>query len=80
MLAGLVVFIIYEVEMQWEGGGAKTRALLMYFITVNIILSLMLLATAAGCASVGQVVISYFAVVAEVATGTTGPPQRPQPL
>lgn len=46
VLAGLVIFIIYEVDMQ---RGDKAEALLIYFIMNIIILSLMLLTTLAGC-------------------------------
>lgn len=101
VLAGLVVFIIYEVDMQRTDEGNKTKALLIYFIMNIIILSLMLLTTLAGCvvyrldhrehvseknptrsldvgllvgASMGQVIISYFTIVAEVATGDGGYP------
>lgn len=49
MLAGLVIFIIYEVDMQREDEGDKAEALLIYFIMNIIILSLMLLTTLAGC-------------------------------
>lgn len=96
VLAGLVIFIMYEVDMQRGDEGDKAEALLIYF-TMNItILSLMLLTTLAGCvvyrldhrehvseknptrsldvgllvgASMGQFIISYFTIVAEVATG-----------
>lgn len=101
VLAGLVIFIIYEVDMQREDEGNKAKALLIYFIMNVIILSLMLLTTLAGCiiyrldhrehvseknptrsldvgllvgASMGQFIISYFTIVAEVATGAGGYP------
>ncbi|XP_056871645.1 proton channel OTOP2-like isoform X2 [Takifugu flavidus] len=101
VLAGLVIFIIYEVDMQRGDEGDKTEALLIYFLMNIIILSLMLLTTLAGCvvyrldhrehvseknptrsldvgllvgASMGQFIISYFTIVAEVATGARGYP------
>lgn len=101
VLAGLVIFIIYEVDMQQEDEVDKVEALLIYFIMNISILSLMLLTTLAGCvvyrldhrehlseknptrsldvgllvgASMGQFIISYFTIVAEVATGAGGYP------
>lgn len=99
VLAGLVVFIMYEVLVLKEEEESRDRALTIYFITNVVITSLMVISTAIGClvyrldrrehvseknptrsldvgllvgASIGQFVISYFTVVAVVATAASG--------
>lgn len=102
VLAGLVIFIMYEVLMlkEEDEGESRDMALMIYFIANVVIASLMVLSTVIGCivyrldhrqhvsgknptrsldvgllagASIGQFVISYFSVVAVVATGASGP-------
>lgn len=99
LLAGLVIFIMYEVLMLTEEAESRNKALLIYFIMNIVIASLMSLSTVVGCiiyrldhrehvsgknpsrslevgllvgASLGQFVISYFTIVAVVATGARG--------
>lgn len=101
VLAGLVIFIMYEVLVLKEEEEEESRdtALTIYFIANVVIASLMVLSTVIGCvvyrldnrehvsgknptrsldvgllvgASIGQFVISYFTVVAVVATGASG--------
>lgn len=97
--AGLVTFIMYEVDMLKEDGENRSKALLIYFIMNIVIVSLMSLSTVIGCivyrldhrehvseknptrsldvgllvgASMGQFIISYFTIVAVVATEAQG--------
>lgn len=99
LLAGLVIFIMYEVLVLTEEAESRNKALLIYFIMNIVIASLMSLSTVVGCviyrldhrehvsgknpsrsldvgllvgASLGQFVISYFTIVAVVATGARG--------
>lgn len=99
VLAGLVIFIMYEVLVLKEEEESRDKALMIYFTANVVIASLMVLSTVVGCivyrldhrehvsgknptrsldvgllaaASIGQFVISYFTVVAVVATGASG--------
>lgn len=101
VVAGLVTFIIYELEIQKEDREEekKDRALMMYFVMNIVIVILMSASTVIGCAmykvdhrehvsdknptrsldvgllvgaSLGQFIISYFTIVAMVATGAKG--------
>lgn len=99
VLAGLLIFIMYEVLVLKEEEESRDMALTIYFIANVVIASLMVLSTVIGCvvyrldnrehvsgknptrsldvgllvgASIGQFVISYFTVVAVVATGASG--------
>ncbi|XP_034567246.1 proton channel OTOP2-like [Notolabrus celidotus] len=99
VVAGLVTFIIYEMDILEEDEGNRNRALLIHFIMNIVIVSLMSLSTLIGCiiyrldhrehvseknptrsldvgllvgASMGQFIISYFSIVALVATGARG--------
>ncbi|XP_074552766.1 proton channel OTOP2-like [Halichoeres trimaculatus] len=99
VVAGLVTFIIYEVDILKEDTVSRNRALLIHFIMNIVIVSLMSLFTVIGCivyrldhrehvseknptrsldvgllvgASMGQFIISYFSIVAMVATGAQG--------
>uniref|UniRef100_A0A8C2ZRC3 Otopetrin 2 n=1 Tax=Cyclopterus lumpus TaxID=8103 RepID=A0A8C2ZRC3_CYCLU len=98
-VAGLVTFVVYEVDILTEDEKNRNRALLIHFIMNIVIVSLMCLSTVIGCilfrldhrehvseknptrsldvgllvgASMGQIIISYFAIVAAVATGARG--------
>ncbi|CAL8303983.1 unnamed protein product [Merluccius merluccius] len=99
-VAGLATFVVYEVDLEKEDSGAKKdRAVMMHFVMNLVIVSLMSVSTAVGCAvfrldhrdllsgknptrsldvgllvaaSVGQFVISYFTIVAVVASGAQG--------
>ncbi|CAJ1075117.1 proton channel OTOP2-like [Xyrichtys novacula] len=99
VVAGLVTFIIYEVDILKEDEGHRNRALLIHFVMNIVIMSLMSLSTMIGCivyrldhrehvseknptrsldvgllvgASMGQFIISYFSIVALVATRARG--------
>lgn len=99
VVAGLVTFIMYEVDILKEDEEYRNRALLLHFIMNIVIVSLMSLSTVIGCivyrldhrehvseknptrsldvgllvgASIGQFMISYFSIVAVVATGARG--------
>lgn len=99
VLAGLVIFIMYEVLVLKEDEESSDKALTVYFIINVVITSLMVISTVIGClvyrldrrehvseknptrsldvgllvgASIGQFVISYFTMVAVVATGGSG--------
>ncbi|TNN71579.1 Otopetrin-2 [Liparis tanakae] len=99
VVAGLVTFIVYEVDILTEDEKSRNRALLIHFVMNIVIVSLMCLSTVIGCivfrldhrehvsvknptrsmdvgllvgASMGQIIISYFTVVAAVATGARG--------
>lgn len=99
VVAGLVTFIMYEVNVLKEDDVNRNKALLIYFIMNIVIVSLMSLSTVIGCivyrldhrehvseknptrsldvgllvgASIGQFIISYFTIVAVVATGARG--------
>ncbi|XP_061703256.1 proton channel OTOP2-like [Syngnathoides biaculeatus] len=99
--AGLMTFIVYEVDIALEDETARRHALLIHFVTNIVIVSVMCISTAAGCAvyrldrredvseknpsrnldvplllgaSMGQLIISYFSIVAAVAgTGARDP-------
>ncbi|KAI3359204.1 hypothetical protein L3Q82_002732 [Scortum barcoo] len=98
VVAGLVMFIMYEVEILTEHEKSRNEALLIHFIMNIVIMSPMSLSTVIGCivywldhrehvseknptrsldvgllvgASMGQF-ISYFTIVAMVATGARG--------
>ncbi|XP_041672721.1 proton channel OTOP2-like isoform X2 [Cheilinus undulatus] len=99
VVAGLVTFILYEVDILKEDEEKRNRALLIHFTMNIVIVSLMCLSTVIGCiiyrldyrehvseknptrsldvgllvfASMGQFVISYFSIIAMVATGARG--------
>lgn len=99
VVAGLVTFVVYEVDILTEDEKNRNRALLIHFIMNIVIVSLMCLSTTTGCivfrldhrehvseknptrsmdvgllvgASMGQILISYFTIVAAVATGARG--------
>ncbi|XP_070779779.1 proton channel OTOP2-like [Enoplosus armatus] len=99
VVAGLVTFIVYEVDILKEDENKRNEALLIHFIMNIVIVSLMCLFTVIGCivyrldqrehvseknptrsldvgllvgASLGQFIISYFTMVAVVATGARG--------
>ncbi|XP_069004676.1 proton channel OTOP2-like [Embiotoca jacksoni] len=103
VVAGLVTFIMYEVDVlkeeEEEEEDKRNQALLIHFIMNIVIVSLMFLSTMIGCivyrldhrehvseknptrsldvgllvgASMGQLIISYFTIVAMVATGARG--------
>ncbi|XP_049417375.1 proton channel OTOP2 isoform X1 [Epinephelus fuscoguttatus] len=99
VVAGLVTFILYEVDVLQEDGKNRNKALLIHFIMNIVIVSLMCVSTVIGCiiyrldhrehtlkespshsldvgllvgASMGQFIISYFTIVAVVATGARG--------
>ncbi|XP_070704458.1 proton channel OTOP2-like [Pempheris klunzingeri] len=99
VVAGLVTFILYEVDILQEDEKKRNGALLIHFIMNIVIVSLMSLSTVIGCivyrldhrehvseknptrsldvgllvgASMGQFIISYFTIVAVVATGARG--------
>uniref|UniRef100_A0A8C9YTM2 Otopetrin 2 n=2 Tax=Sander lucioperca TaxID=283035 RepID=A0A8C9YTM2_SANLU len=98
VVAGVVTFIVYEVDILTEDK-KRNQALLIHFIMNIVIVSLMCLSTVIGCiiyrldhrehvseknptrsldvgllvgASLGQFIISYFSIVAVVATGAKG--------
>ncbi|KAG8006937.1 Otopetrin-2 [Nibea albiflora] len=99
VVAGLVTFILYEVDILQEDEKKRNKALLIHFVMNIVIVSLMSLSTVIGCivyrldhrehvseknptrsldvgllvgASLGQFIISYFSIVAAVATGARG--------
>uniref|UniRef100_UPI0037E90986 proton channel OTOP2-like n=1 Tax=Semicossyphus pulcher TaxID=241346 RepID=UPI0037E90986 len=99
VVAGLVTFIVYEVDILKEDKDKRNGALLIHFIMNIVIVSLMCLSTVIGCivyrldhrehvseknptrsldvgllvgASLGQFIISYFSIVAAVATEAKG--------
>ncbi|XP_037647032.1 proton channel OTOP2-like [Sebastes umbrosus] len=99
VLAGLVTFIVYEVEIMTEDEKKRNMALLIHFIMNIVIVSMMSVFTVIGCiiyrldhrehvseknptrsldvgllvgASMGQFIISYFTIIAVVATGARG--------
>ncbi|KAM3864445.1 proton channel OTOP2-like [Diretmus argenteus] len=99
VLAGLAAFIVYDIDIMKEEQTKRNKALLIHFTVNVVIVSLMCLSTAVGCAlyrldkrehvseknptrtldvrllvgsSMGQFVISYFTIVAMVATGASG--------
>ncbi|XP_031723688.1 proton channel OTOP2-like isoform X3 [Anarrhichthys ocellatus] len=99
VVAGLVTFIVYKVDLLTEDEKNRNKALLIHFIMNIVIVSLMSVSTVIGCvvyrldhrehvseknptrsldvrlllgASMGQFIISYFAIVAAVATGAGG--------
>lgn len=99
VVAGLVTFILYEVDILKEEEKNRNKALLIHFIMNIVIVSLMSVSTVIGCivyrldhrehvseknptrsldvgllvgASMGQFIISYFTIVAVVATGARG--------
>ncbi|KAG7242839.1 hypothetical protein INR49_018094, partial [Caranx melampygus] len=99
VLAGLVTFIMYEVDILEEDEEKKNMALLIHFIMNIVIVSLMSFSAMIGCifyrldrrehvseknptrsldmgllvgASMGQFIISYYTIVAVVATGARG--------
>ncbi|XP_068574666.1 proton channel OTOP2-like isoform X1 [Cebidichthys violaceus] len=99
VVAGLVTFIVYEVDLLTEDEKSRNKALLIHFIMNIVIVSLMSVSTVIGCvvyrldhrervseknptrsldvrlllgASMGQFIISYFTIVAAVATGARG--------
>ncbi|XP_041813779.1 proton channel OTOP2-like [Chelmon rostratus] len=99
VVAGLVTFIMYEVDVLKEEEERRNKALLIHFIMNIVIVSLMSFSTVIGCivyrldhrehvseknptrsldvgllvgASMGQFIISYFTIVAVVATGARG--------
>lgn len=101
VVAGLVTFAMYEVEMKTNYDDEKSRdnALMMHFVMNIVIVILMSICTVGGCAiyrldhrehsteknptrsldvgllvgsSLGQFLISYFSIVAMVATGAKG--------
>lgn len=49
VLAGLVIFIMYEVEMQKEDEEDKNKAMMIYFIMNIVVVSLTFLSTVIGC-------------------------------
>ncbi|XP_018560212.1 proton channel OTOP2 [Lates calcarifer] len=99
VVAGLVTFIVYELDILEEDKKRRNKALLIHFIMNILIVSLMSISAATGCivyrldrrehvseknptrsldmgllvgASMGQFIISYFTIVALVATGARG--------
>lgn len=99
VVAGLVTFIVYEMDILKEEEKNRNKALLIHFIMNIVIVSLMSIFTVIGCivyrldhrehvseknptrsldvgllvgASMGQFIISYFTIVATVATGARG--------
>ncbi|XP_071319423.1 proton channel OTOP2-like, partial [Trachinotus anak] len=99
VVAGLVTFIVYEVDILEEDEKRRNMALLIHFIMNIVIVSLMSISAIIGCifyrldrrehvseknptrsldmgllvgASMGQFIISYFTIVAVVATGARG--------
>ncbi|XP_075942018.1 proton channel OTOP2-like isoform X3 [Anarhichas minor] len=99
VVAGLVTFIVYKVDLLTEDEKNRNEALLIHFIMNIVIVSLMSVSTVIGCvvyrldnrehvseknptrsldvrlllgASMGQFIISYFTIVAAVATGAGG--------
>ncbi|XP_040918949.1 proton channel OTOP2-like [Toxotes jaculatrix] len=99
VVAGLVTFIVYEVNILEEDEETRNMALLIHFIMNIVIVSLMSMSAVIGCifyrldrrehvseknptrsldmgllvgASMGQFIISYFTIVAVVATGARG--------
>lgn len=104
LVAGIATFIVYEMEMKIDSDEEddvfkNNHALMMHFVMNIVIVALMSLATALGCAvfkfdhrehvseknptrsldvgllvgaSLGQFIISYFSIVAMVATGADG--------
>lgn len=103
VVAGIATFIVYEMEMKIDSYDdddfKNNHALMMHFVMNIVIVALMSLGTALGCAifkldhrehvseknptrsldvgllvgaSLGQFIISYFSIVAMVATGAEG--------
>ncbi|KAK3552942.1 hypothetical protein QTP86_029653, partial [Hemibagrus guttatus] len=99
LVAGLTIFIVYEVDVSSEEPGKKDTALIMYYVANTITVVLMTVAAVAGCAlyrleqrehavgknptrsldvgllvgaSVGQLTVSYFTIVAVLAIGVGG--------
>ncbi|XP_029292858.1 proton channel OTOP2-like [Cottoperca gobio] len=99
VVAGLVTFIVYEMDILTEDGKKINKALLINFIMNIVIVSMMSVSTVICCivyrldhrehvseknptrsldvvllvgASMGQFIISYFTIVAVVATGARG--------
>ncbi|XP_044037214.1 proton channel OTOP2-like [Siniperca chuatsi] len=99
VVAGLVTFMVYEVDILKEDENQRNKALLIHFIMNIVIVSLMSLCTVIGCivyrldhrehlsaknptrsldvgllvgASLGQLIISYFTIMAMVVTGARG--------
>ncbi|KAM9843320.1 proton channel OTOP2-like [Aulostomus maculatus] len=99
VVAGLVTFIMYEVDIVGEDKKKRSKALEIHFVMNVVIVSLMSISTVVGCivyrldhrehvseknptrsldvgllvgASMGQFIISYFTIVAVVATEARG--------
>ncbi|XP_034047199.1 proton channel OTOP2 isoform X2 [Thalassophryne amazonica] len=99
VIAGLVTFIVYEVDMKTYNDKRRDKVVMMHFVMNIVIVVLMSIATVMGCviykldhrehvsekdptrnldvgllvgASLGQFVISYFTIVAMVATEAKG--------
>lgn len=99
LVAGLTIFIVYEVDVSSVEPGKRDTALIMYYVSNTITVVLMTVAAVAGCvvyrmeqrehavgknptrsldvgllvsASVGQLTVSYFTIVAVLAVGVGG--------
>ncbi|KAK2829272.1 hypothetical protein Q7C36_017262 [Tachysurus vachellii] len=99
LVAGLTIFVVYEVDVLSDEPGRKDTALIMYYVTNTTTVVLMTVAAAAGCAvyrleqrehavgknptrsldvgllvgaSVGQLTVSYFTIVAVIGIGVGG--------
>ncbi|XP_017316544.1 proton channel OTOP2 [Ictalurus punctatus] len=99
LVAGLTIFVVYEVDVSSDEKEKKDTALIMYYVANTITVVMMSVAAAGGCAlyrleqrehavgknptrsldvglllgaSVGQLTISYFTIVAVLAIGVGG--------
>lgn len=99
LVAGLAIFVVYEVDVSSNERAKKDTALILYYVANTTTVVLMIVAAAAGCAvfqleqrehavgknptrsldvgllmgaSVGQLTISYFTIVAVLGIGVGG--------
>ncbi|XP_026997276.2 proton channel OTOP2 isoform X2 [Tachysurus fulvidraco] len=99
LVAGLTIFVVYEVDVLSDEPGRKDTALIMFYVTNTTTVVLMTVAAAAGCAvygleqrehavgknptrtldvgllvgaSVGQLTVSYFTIVAVIGISVGG--------
>lgn len=99
LVAGLAIFVVYEVDVSSNEGSKKDTALILYYVANTTTVVLMIVAAAAGCAlyqleqrehavgknptrsldvgllvgaSVGQLTVSYFTIVAVLGIGVGG--------
>ncbi|TSK87571.1 Otopetrin-2 [Bagarius yarrelli] len=99
LVAGLTIFVVYEVDVSTDESERKDTALIMYYVANTVIVVLMTVVAVAGCvvfrleqrehavgknptrsldvgllvsASMGQLTVSYFTIVAVVGVGVGG--------